>query len=346
MQSNFASLEAFAAEIERTEKAAQDYVATNAAISMTDAQTLFLEDKDFAMSDLAHSQLATKLGIPKAYYDKIGEIGGMREYNVNMLLQQKPNDRKMLRVLDEQVRAVLSDKYKRVDNGPVLRSIFPVIQEAVQSGEAAMRSYSLSNTKMYLQVAFPKVQGEIKRGDVVQGGVTFTNSEVGMGQFEIQAWVERLVCTNGMILPSVLKQRHVGHGISDTDLDGMIFRAETVEAEQKAIGMASHDILYNMLKGEWFHEQLQKMKDSAEDAIVRPATTIEKTVKLLGLPEATQDPLLNNLATGGEINRWGLVNSLTAMAKMFPDPDKQAEYEAHGATILNLNRKDWERLSA
>jgi len=349
MTSNFPSLEAFAAEIERVEKQGKDYVVDSQHMYMVNPDTIAFDAgisaSDFDLTDLAHGQLAEKLGIPKPYYDRIKEIPFLREHNVDELLKARPNSL-MIRTLDGQARAILSDKYKRVDNAPVLRTIFPIIREAVDSKEVAIRSYSLSPTKMRFQVAFPKVQGEVKKGDVVQGGVTFSNSEVGMGMFEIQAWVERLVCSNGLMLPSVLKKRHVGGRVTDDALDGFEFRRETIEAEQRAVGLVSRDIMQSMLKGDWFAEQLAKMRESSEDAVVRPATAIERTVKLLGLPEGLQDPLLNSFASAGDMSRWGVVNSLTAFAKGFENPDKQAEFEVHGATILNLPAKEWERIVA
>ena len=71
---------------------------------------------DFGINPLAHQQIASRLGIPIKYYQRMqAEAPALLDENVNNLLEQTPAKR-MVRVMDGNVRAFLSDLYRRLDN--------------------------------------------------------------------------------------------------------------------------------------------------------------------------------------------------------------------------------------
>jgi hypothetical protein len=69
----------------------------------------------YGVTPLARRQLADKLGIPYAYFERMRENQPeLLDRNVNTWLQNE-DDRRLLRTLDGDVRAVLSDRYRRLD---------------------------------------------------------------------------------------------------------------------------------------------------------------------------------------------------------------------------------------
>jgi len=73
----------------------------------------------YGVLPLARRQLADKLKIPYAYFERMrSEQPVLLDRNVNTWLQSD-DDRRMIRTLDGNVRAVLSDRYRRLGLLPV-----------------------------------------------------------------------------------------------------------------------------------------------------------------------------------------------------------------------------------
>ena len=147
--------------------------------------------RQYGVTDLARRQLADKLRIPFAYFERMRtEQPQLLDRNVNTWLQTE-GDRRMIRTLDGQVRAVLSDRYRRLDNFDLAENVLPILQRLEG---ARFESVELTDTKMYLKVITPRVEFEVAPGDIVQAGIVITNSEVGCGTLSVQPLLYRLVC--------------------------------------------------------------------------------------------------------------------------------------------------------
>ena len=153
-------------------------------------------DGEYVVTGLARRQLADKLKLPFAYFERMRtEQPKLLDRNVNTWLQSD-GDRRMIRTLDGQVRAVLSDRYRRLDNFDLAENVLPILQRLEG---ARFESVGLTETKMYLKVITPRVEFEGAPGDIVQAGIVITNSEVGCGTLSVQPLIYRLVCKNGLI---------------------------------------------------------------------------------------------------------------------------------------------------
>lgn len=65
----------------------------------------------------AHGQFSDYLGVPKKYYDRmLQEAPDLLCRNLNHWLENGKNERRLVRTLDGEVRAVLSDRYRLLDN--------------------------------------------------------------------------------------------------------------------------------------------------------------------------------------------------------------------------------------
>lgn len=107
--------------------------------------------------------------------------------------------------------AVLSDKYKRLDNHEFLMTVFPVLLEAGKRDGMTVdvKSSEITERRMYVQLTFEGLEAEFpvnrqgrQVGEVVKAGLVLKNSEVGYGCREINFLAYTLACTNGMILPA------------------------------------------------------------------------------------------------------------------------------------------------
>ena len=344
MVGNFQTLQDFATEVERVERNKNDYIVPDHSIHMrTPGEVNISNTGVFQLNETAHMQLAAKLDIPKRYYDRMKEVPGLREYTVNALLNEA-DDTRFIRTIDNKVRAVLSKSYQPIDNFMILQSAFPVLK---LSPDLVIRSFSLSDTRMYLQVTFPRMQAEVTPGDVVEYGLTLTNSEVGLGAVNVQTFLHRLVCSNGLVRQSLLNKRHLGKRLLGMDGDAVLFQRDTLMAETESFRLRFRDILQASFTDVAFEQQIAELRKAAGDKFDRPEKVIQNVTKRFGLNEIDGEHILTNMVNDGDFSRWGLVNGVTALChREGVTVDKQYQYEIIGGEIIDLKPGEWEVLSA
>ena len=173
------SLQELAIELDRQAKVKKDYVATAGAMQMTAVNENFdlvIGNTPFQLNENAHRQLGLQLKIPAPYYERMrAENPGLLMANVNGWFQQSPDTRRMVRTLDGTARAILSDRYRRIDNYEVAQTVLPIISE--MQG-ARIESCELTDTRMYIKVVNERIQTEVVPGDIVQAGILISNSKV------------------------------------------------------------------------------------------------------------------------------------------------------------------------
>lgn len=342
MKSQFKSLTDFAAEIERAEQVKNDYLVPGASLRMIDDNFLGIEgaEENLSINSYAHSQIASKFGIPKKYYDEMSKIPGLRTHNVNSWIGENPAQSHFVRTLDGKARAVLSNSYRPIDNFDVLSSFLP----ALQGLDVQVKSSALSETKMYLQMVFPKNEREVTVGDIVQQGLILTNSEVGAGAVDIKHVIWRLRCSNGMIGESVMRKYHIGSRLDSSQTE--IYKNDTIKAELESFKLRLRDILEDAISETRFIEQVQKLQLAVEDKIPEVTKTVQNVTKRFGLSEKMNDRIIENMVNEGNLNRYGLANGLTFLAHSLEDPDRQYEVEKYGHQIIMMKRDEWGKFIA
>ena len=110
-------------ELERQRAARKDLIADTRSITVNSVNGLSMltvaTDSDklsYRISEIAHRQIADRLGIPYKYYERMRqENPALLDSNINSWLNTTP-EKRMLRTLDGKLRAFLSDRYRRLDN--------------------------------------------------------------------------------------------------------------------------------------------------------------------------------------------------------------------------------------
>lgn len=346
MKGNYQSVQQFAEEVGRREKVKQDYLLPSGKFNMISDTGFAWQGQEYLINDYAHRQVASKIGIPKTYYDAMSVIPDLRSQNVNSWLgffDQNEDKQFLVRTLDGNVRAFLSDRYKPIDNWFILNAILPVVQEF--GNDVRVASNSITDTKMYVQIVKRDLQVEIAKGDIVQAGVIITNSEVGAGRVNIESMVWRLLCTNGMIGSSLLRKNHAGRKIGESESDYDIYANDTIKAELKAYRLRIRDIFRNAFTMAAFSQVTDKIKEAVGDKIVKPTKTIENVTKRFSLPESDKDKIVENMAFENNFTRWGAINGITAIAKFLDDRDCQYDYERIGNQLLEVSPREWSEMA-
>ena len=107
------TLTELAMELERQSQSVKDYIADTRVLEMTPTGELALENDtrhELPVTDHAHSQIAARVDIPAKYYNRMrNDAPALLAANVNEWFHSKP-ERRMVRTLDGQMRAFLSDR--------------------------------------------------------------------------------------------------------------------------------------------------------------------------------------------------------------------------------------------
>ena len=298
----------------------------------------------YGITTLARRQLAEKLKIPFAYFERMrSEQPALLDRNVNTWLQTD-NERRMIRTLDGQVRAVLSDRYRRLDNFDLAENVLPILQRLP---DARFESVELTETKMYIKVITPRVQYEMAPGDVVQAGIVITNSEVGQGTLSVQPLVYRLVCSNGLIASDRgLRKTHVGRILQSDEEAITVFRDDTLVADDKAFFLKVRDVVEAAVSEATFRQVAEKMQKTLDIKLIGdPVKTVEVLANRYILNEVERAGVLRHLILEGDLSGYGLVNAVTHYSQDVDDYDRATEFEALGGKLIELPASEWKGLA-
>lgn len=344
MKGNFGSLEEMVREVERQEGLKDDLMVPSSQVKMLwDGKKVAIAGVgERVVGEYAQGQVADWLGIPREYYNRIGPVGDLRSRNVNALLGvREKGEKRLVRTMDGTVRAVLSDRFKVIDNWVMLRAVLPVLQER----EVRVQSCTLTEQRMYLQVSFPGLEGEVKVGDVVRKGLVFRNSEVGSGRYEVEEMVWRLVCINGMVGQSLLRKTHLGRRVGEDVEDYNLYRDDTIKAELEAFKLRTRDVVASALEEVDWEEKVEGLRRIAGEVVREPVEVVKRVVKRWQLSGSVSEGLVVAMGENGGFNRWGLAQGLAALAKGV-EGDEGYEMERVAGEVVELPRSQWEEMVA
>ena len=339
-----------AQEIQRRQEAKADFIADTRELIFTgfDGQTPKLkvgdDSKLFGITDICHRQIGERVGIPAKYYDRMRtETTPLLAMNVNHWFRNEPQ-RRMVRTLDGNARALLSDRYQRIDNEHVAEVVLPILGEMPG---IKIESCEITERKLYIKAVNSRTEGEVKKGDAVQAGVCITNSEIGMGALGVQKLVFRLVCLNGMIVPdSAYRRSHIGARADASDEVYEMLSDEALRADDNAILLKVRDVVRASLDEALFAQTVQKMRDATEGAqITDPIKAIDRLANKVGLLESEKTSVLTHLIKGGDLSRYGALNAITRAAQDVESYDRSTEMELIGGNLLDLSRSQWEEVA-
>ena len=300
--------------------------------------------REYGVTDLARRQLADKLKIPFAYFERMrSEQPTLLDRNVNTWLQSD-GDRRMIRTLDGQVRAVLSDRYRRLDNFDLAENVLPILQRL---DGARFESVELTDTKMYLKVITPRVNFEVAPGDIVQAGIVITNSEVGCGTLSVQPLVFRLVCRNGLIASDhALRKTHVGRSVGAENESVNVYRDDTLAADDRAFFLKVRDVVEAAVSETTFRQIALKMQKAREIPLTGdPVKAVEVLANRYTLNDTERAGVLRHLIVEGDLSAYGLVNAVTHFSQDVEDYDRATDLEALGGQLIELAPGDWKDLA-
>jgi len=282
---------------------------------------------DFSLTDWSLSQLFSKFDMPASYFKDLHEnyqydlIKEHLDYNIN---SQEVKDLFIRTVQpsgsERLARAILTPTFTPFDNDELVKLLRQTISESDYNIQLV--DYSNNGLTAYFRLIFPDSMKDIKTNsvqpdDVVAVGVNIMNSEVGKSSVKIMPMMFRLVCRNGMLTwdtvgnKSDYYQRH-------SYIDEQKMYEFTSNTMNKAVNVA--------------YEVINDFEKLKEKEIENYEAKIPEILSQVSVPKRMHEPVLKRFKNywSRTPNMFGLVNSMTRIAKEYNQDDQQELENAAG----------------
>lgn len=306
----------------------------------------------FTITDNAHQQISTRLGIPVKYYRRLlADHTDLVVTQVNALFEREPQSR-LVRVLDGKVRAFLSNRYLRLDNAQVLEETLPIVVNGDLQTE--LLSTNVGENKMHLKCLFTgdelaqEITNKTKTGEtrIIRPGFRISNSETGHGSLNVEGFFYDGYCTNGQVYNMEnaisFRRTHLGAKLVEGN-DFQVVSDKTKRLEDAAIVSQVQDILTAMSSKEFADSMGDTLRAKTQTPECKnPRAAVELAVKELSLKESEGDSILETFLQDGDYSQWGLSSAVTAVANQDDVTYERAcDLENVGAKILSLSLNAW-----
>ena len=359
----------------------RDFVVPASCIAMEEGRLIvFNKEEDKALNDLiqgtgivdaddkslslkcltvAHSQLSDKLQIPKKYYDRLNSDNNLEllDVNVSWWFQNNNKNNYFLRTFVNEetkkgfVRALLSDRFKVIDNYDVLFACLEAIKESGANVE--IESCDLTEKRMYVRFIAPEIEvqapellknykspnGESGKTGICTGFV-ISNSEVGQGTFSISPRAVVSVCSNGMVFKDdAFSKTHLGSKMDS--LSKIEWSEQTKEKNKELIICQVQDAIKTFCSEEYIGTKIAQLQEKGAGKLVNPIDAVKNVSRHLSISEEKERDIMNYFLHSQDFSGFGITQALTYYAHNDANADEQADLEMQSVEILeNINEFD------
>lgn len=360
---NGLSLVEMAQELQRQRDVKKDYVASHEVIKAFSSGggigVRVGDDKTFGITQHARRQLADKLGIPFQYFQRLeADHPTLLVENVNhlMALDFDNDQRYMVRTLDGNVRGILSDRYRPLDNFDLAQAVLPVLSEA----GAQIESCDVTETKMYIKARCPwltrdlPVPAGLKVGEGhnwyvrrIEGAISISNSEVGAGMIAVNPGIFERACTNlAVFREEGFGRVHIGKKLGGEDSVMEYLSDETKRLDDAVVWAKVRDMVKATMDGRVLETIIRKMEEARGNLITgNPVKVVEVFSKKMGLSEDEKGGVLRHLINGGELSQYGMQWAVTRLAGDAQRYERASELERLGGQVIELASNDWQAIA-
>jgi hypothetical protein len=366
------NLNELAMEIARRAANKRDFTVAPAAIRMSSYDYdmhkpgdigVWIGEERFGVTAHAHTQIAKFTDIPMDYYKRLlEEAPSLLATNVNQWIDYGDNRKKirMVRTLDSNVRALLSDGYRRLEDEDLAEAVLPVLEELGLD----IMSCEITDRRLYIKAVDPRVTRQLKaaggewgdgRHNIIKTrtampAVTIANSQTGEGRLSVLGGLYDKWCSNlASFGERSVRKTHLGsrNELAPGEELYELLSDDTKRLTDQALWAQVRDTVRNIFNLTKFHELVDKVEATSADAIESDniPKVVEVTAKKFGLGGAQKNSVLKHLIEGGELSRFGLYNAVTRASQDQDDYDEATRMEILGGKIIELAPREWATLA-
>lgn len=339
----------------------------------------------FVPTAVADEHVAEKLGIPIQYLRKTRhERPDLYDANVNGWLHGRrkhvaPGNVEVIAQADDRnflvrtfrgsdgapgvMRALLSDRFRTIDNLDVLVAAMDGVREA--GVKVDIEGCDLSDRRMYVRITAPEVAamapallanyrspfgGGIERvrdmaaregmgyepgtEPVVFAGLVISNSETGGGAFSIAPRLQVRICRNGLtITADALREVHLGGKLDE----GIVrWSEDTTRKSLELVTAKARDAVATFLNPEYLEAKVQDLTAKAGVPVTDAAKAVQVVTTRLRLSEGIGRSVLDHFIAGGQLTLGGIAQAISSVAQTVTDADAAADLEATAVKALDL----------
>jgi len=324
----------------------KDYIVPTREMIFDDPNTIYVNSVGtLGANEHFQQQVATFLGYPYSFWQDTQKTYAAEWMALTNQMLRQADAQRMVRTLEGKARAFMSNKYRAIDNWDVAETALTTIGNM---DGWQVDSADLTDSRMYIKVISPKIEREVKRGDVVRAGLLITNSEVGLGSVSVSPIILRLACLNGMVIEDMgVAKRHLSKaqiGVPDTY---ELFSDETKRLSDVALMAQIADVVRTTVDEARFELVVKKFTDTADRKIDGDVPkVVEVLAKTVNLNDNERSSVLRHLIEGGDLTQFGLINAVTATAQQVSSYDRSVELERVGGNMMDMSAATWKSIAS
>ena len=308
----------------------------------------------------ALQQVAASADVPIRFLDRLLDRGhaDLAAATLSEILQREHETesgrarKHLVRSLDGEVDAFLSDSYRALPNDAILS----VALEAFEEAKVQVWDLRITDTDFSVLAAAPHISGKVttdrkfsgarwegREGDVLNAALRIKNSETGHSRLALSSAILRRVCQNFNVWADVVAKTHLGRRLSEGEID---LSLETKSLEDQALVSGIRDAIKQTFDPREFARTLDKINQTTTRELGEaPTVVVDAAIKVYGLDEGRRESIIERLLRSGDKSQYGLVQSVTAQvnpenAKDLGDATRSA-FEEAGGKLLALGDRDW-----
>lgn len=284
----------------------------------------------------ARGQLFDRLGMPRTYATELtspknfDDASWRRDLLVHNLreLASHSDERMLVRSFGNEVRGVLSDRFRRLDSRPLLDSFIGSVNEVGAVPYEGLATEVRTSVRAIVPHVFEPIEGE-----AMVFGLHWHNSDYGAGTYSVNAFALRLVCLNGMLGSTAMRQVHLGKRLDDR----LEYSARTYELDTEATASATRDTVRGLLGPKAIESQVEQIRAAHENE-----TTFEEAWRKVGkvLGKGEREQVRAHFEGGDNVmlpqgqTMWRFSNALSWLANSVDDVDRKLELQSAAAQLV------------
>jgi hypothetical protein len=169
----------------------------------------------------------------------------------------------------------------------------------------------------------------------VAQGAQISSSDFGKGSLEVRSYLLQLVCMNGMVGESAVREIHLGKRLNEADFT---FSAETYRRDTETMVSAIGDITGSVF-GDQYRERLVRQVTGAS-AQETTMDNVAKSLPKMGVQKEELDAINEILGNSmledgvqGRLTNWKVTQAITAHAR-HTNPQRARELQEIAGSML------------